>query len=1098
MFTGIGQILGTLEYMSPEQAEMNQLDIDTRSDVYSLGVMLYELLTGSTPISKEKLHNVGFQEMLRAIRETEPPKPSTRLSNSGEALPTISDVRKTDPGKLSKFVPGDLDWIVMKALEKDRTRRYETANGLAADVQRFLDDDAVTACPPSAGYKFRKFARRNKTALITGVAIAGILLAATITSGSLAVWAMRAESAASANAEQATTAAAAEKSAREEAEANEKVATREATKSREVATFLQDMLKGVDAAVALGRDTQMLEEILDNTAARIGEDLKDQPDVQAELHMTIGQAYHRIDEKEKADHHFRAALSLYQELHGPVHEKVAVAMNEIANNMNFMGDYEESVALHRQSLSMLQSLQIENAHTAHAMRDLAFALYRYKSWEDTEEMEQVATDALRLEERLTGSNSVEYANGANMLAMVYLRQRRMTKAVQKFSEAVAINKNSGGNKSELGAQVSNLSVAFDTQGRFAEAVVLSREALDQLTKLKMPTDITRFFLFQFLESQGRFDEADEAYPLSTENVETTSDAANYFRGASYYHRNAFARGIDSFRLALKQAKARGGRSTPRKSLELAAMLSEEVRRQHASGKAEMARGLFNEMVDLVQARDDAEKHEADALCQFAKFLIGSNDYEAAAAVLTDCVNLIGQTQDGQFRSLLASTSLGVAKAGQKGDDRARELLEECRLQREQLGLTFILDHKTPRLNQSERRTAESPPQLADGDAPGSEASSVIQRISAAGRLGFFDVAVSPDGKNLYATSTRQDAMTCFKRDATNGELTEIHNIHGIVREGRLRVSADGRYCLFFHKYGMLLVFHRNQASGMLTQIKVHEDDRFPCENPADAEFSNDSQYIFLSDPLARDAQGNTTGAIVTLRLGGERPMQEVARTAGNGRCFLQAEGIAVHPDGKHLFVSSKENNSIAVCTIDDSGDVEVRQVFTKDKAKQSALNSPTDLVCSPDGRHVYVATTSNGSSGLLMFAFGNSLEFVQHLSGDVPRMEPLAGIVEMEFSTDGNLLFVASQDWGGIGRFSRDSNTGQLTHERTMVFGTPWLGESCHLCPSPTDDQVYVSNVDNGSITVLEAGWIEPQSGAQQIAPMLREAGVENRDASTP
>ena len=148
MFTGIGQILGTIEYMSPEQAEMNQLDIDTRSDVYSLGVMLYELLTGSTPITKVQLRNVGLEEMLRTIRETEPPKPSTRLSGSREADPTVSDARKTEPARLSKIVRGDLDWIVMTALEKDRTRRYDTANDLAADIQRFLSGDMVNACPP--------------------------------------------------------------------------------------------------------------------------------------------------------------------------------------------------------------------------------------------------------------------------------------------------------------------------------------------------------------------------------------------------------------------------------------------------------------------------------------------------------------------------------------------------------------------------------------------------------------------------------------------------------------------------------------------------------------------------------------------------------------------------------------------------------------------------------------------------------------------------------------------------------------------------------------------------------------------------------------
>jgi serine/threonine protein kinase len=192
LFTKFGTLVGTFEYMSPEQAEMNTLGVDTRSDVYSLGVLLYELLTGTTPLERQRLRAAALDELVRLIKEEEPPKPSVRLSSCVD-LPRIAAARQTKPERLSKLVRGEIDWIVMKCLEKDRSRRYETASGLARDVERFLNDEPVGACPPSASYRLWKFTRRHRAAFATAACFVGLLMVSTGVSIWQAIRATRAE-----------------------------------------------------------------------------------------------------------------------------------------------------------------------------------------------------------------------------------------------------------------------------------------------------------------------------------------------------------------------------------------------------------------------------------------------------------------------------------------------------------------------------------------------------------------------------------------------------------------------------------------------------------------------------------------------------------------------------------------------------------------------------------------------------------------------------------------------------------------------------------------------------------------------------------------
>jgi serine/threonine protein kinase len=305
LMTGFGSVVGTLEYMSPEQAELNQLDIDTRSDIYSLGVVLYELLTGGTPLDRKRLKQAAFAEILRVIREEEPPKPSTRLSQSTDSLPSVSAQRHMEPAKLTKLVRGELDWIVMKALEKDRNRRYETANSFAMDIRRHLAEEQVLAAPPSASYRLRKFARKHRAALATVAAIVLALLAGLGAS----LWQMQRANH--------------ERDAKAAALAAEQQAREDETKARQQAfAALRSMTADVverkfaQGAVLTADDRAFLRGIIaqfDAFAAIKGDDAESR-DVRAEGRYRVGNMRQTLGELREAEQDFDQALNIYEQL----------------------------------------------------------------------------------------------------------------------------------------------------------------------------------------------------------------------------------------------------------------------------------------------------------------------------------------------------------------------------------------------------------------------------------------------------------------------------------------------------------------------------------------------------------------------------------------------------------------------------------------------------------------------------------------------------------------------------------------------------------------------------------------------------------------
>ena len=320
LVTQFNQAIGTVQYMSPEQTEVNAMDIDTRSDIYSLGVMLYELLTGSTPIDKKTMAEMAIDRILKVIREREPPTPSSRLSSSNAAtISGICNLRDTEPRLLRSILRGDLDWIVMKALEKDRNRRYETANSFAHDVQRFLSNDVVLARPPSTGYRLQKFVSKNLKAVVTACVLFAVLTASSVVSTHHYFKAEAARETAedlreveTLQREKAEAATKAADAARIAAEKSERTVRAQATSVEEINAFLTEMFAATRPAALLGSK----ERSTDNRKRidRIHEDYADEPAVQAELMYLIGEVYIGMGKIREAAVYVRESHQLQEQL----------------------------------------------------------------------------------------------------------------------------------------------------------------------------------------------------------------------------------------------------------------------------------------------------------------------------------------------------------------------------------------------------------------------------------------------------------------------------------------------------------------------------------------------------------------------------------------------------------------------------------------------------------------------------------------------------------------------------------------------------------------------------------------------------------------
>jgi serine/threonine protein kinase/tetratricopeptide (TPR) repeat protein len=511
MFTEVGQVVGTLEYMAPEQAELNNLDIDTRADIYSLGVLLYELLTGSPPFTAKQLRSLAFDEMLRVIRECEPPRPSTKLSSSAE-LPAIAAKRKLEPAKLAKVLRGDLDWIMLKCLEKERARRYETANGLAMDVQRYLVDEPVLASPPSRRYRLNKFLRKHRGPVLAAGLIV-LLLAGGIVGTSLGF--LQAE-------RQRVLAEQREREALDE-KARAEASQRQAIEALQATTdaVVEQLIAAKPQVSQVER--QFLETTLQRWQAFAAERGEGElaRSVRAEGAFHVAYLRARLGLREQAVEGGREAIALLEKLVAdfptvPRHRRgLAQSHNNLGTVLQELGRHAEAEAAHRRALTLQDGLAVEFPGVPEYRADLADSHNNlgnlYLSLGKLAGAEAAYQRAVHLKEELTTEfptvprYRADLAQAHGNLGVCLWRLGKHVEAEAAFRRAVTLLAEFPAVPKYcnlLAISHSNLGALLRELGRRAEAEVALRQAVTVADKLAAEFPAVPEYRFHLATNHG--------------------------------------------------------------------------------------------------------------------------------------------------------------------------------------------------------------------------------------------------------------------------------------------------------------------------------------------------------------------------------------------------------------------------------------------------------------------------------------------------------------------------------------------------------------------------------------------------------------------
>ncbi len=478
VFTEQGKLIGTPSYMSPEQAEMTGLNVDTTTDVYSLGVLLYELLVGALPFDTKVLLEAGWDALHRMIRDVDPPKPSTKISTLGEKATAIAVLRRTEPAMLERQLRGELDWITMRAMAKDRIRRYQSASELAADVEHYLANQPVLARPPSAVYQIRKLVARHKVGVAFATTVFLLLIAFAITMS-----------------------------------IEREKAVLQARKAERIKTFLQDVLASADPDRARGPGWTV-REFLDEVDQRVAAELQDQPEIQAALQSTIGRTYASLGLYDRAEGHLAPALMTQQRVLGPKHPDVAASLNALGSLALLKGDYAMADSLLRKTVSTYEALYgHEHPAVATGLNNLAYLLAELG---ELTQADSLYNEVLRMRVRLLGERDPEVATTESDLAIVLQHEGKSAQAESLLRKALETwIDHYGETHLDVATGMNNLAVTLQEQGQYAKAESLYWRAKEIYRKLLGEEHpeyaISVMNLGYFLQLQGKYEQAEPLY-----------------------------------------------------------------------------------------------------------------------------------------------------------------------------------------------------------------------------------------------------------------------------------------------------------------------------------------------------------------------------------------------------------------------------------------------------------------------------------------------------------------------------------------------------------------------------------------------------------